>query len=69
MIQLPEVKQGQKEEQKPIELVIDETRNRYIQIMRENNLGTAINRLILQEILTRLEREEQLILQDLRKAR
>lgn len=66
---MPEAKQAPKEEQKPIELVIDETRNRYVQIMRENNLGAAINRLILQEILTRLEREEQLILQDLRKAR
>ncbi|PRZ12377.1 hypothetical protein CLV36_11441 [Laceyella sediminis] len=37
--------------------------------MRENNLGAAVNRLILQEILTRLEREEQLMLQDLREVR
>lgn len=48
-----------------MELIVQDTKNKIMEIIRSNGLGTTINRLILQEIREILAIEEQQIIRRL----
>lgn len=47
----------------PIEWAIQQTQHRLIQTIRESQLGAGISRMILQELLDQLVKEERQIIQ------
>jgi len=49
----------------PVELIVQDTKNKIMEIIRSNGLGTTINRLILQEVREILAIEEQQIIRRL----
>lgn len=48
-----------------MELIVQDTKNKIMEIIRSNGLGTTINRLILQEVREILAIEEQQIIRRL----
>jgi len=48
-----------------VELIVQDTKNKIMEIIRSNGLGTTINRLILQEVREILAIEEQQIIRRL----
>ncbi|MBD1373745.1 hypothetical protein IC620_15470 [Hazenella sp. IB182357] len=51
--------------QTPVELKINQTKAKLIQLVRENQLGITINRMIVNELLSQLEHEEFMMLQQM----
>lgn len=52
-------------EKTPVELAIWRTRQKLWEVIQENQLGAAINRMIFQEIADRLALEEQQIIKNM----